>query len=97
MEEEDIQEAAGGGGGLQRQGEEQARLSAVHLAGIGERLHPRESRLDGGLWRLHSRVSYWEAGAPAECGFLRVMVESGVDGWVRGCSASIVSGRPYGL
>ena len=51
-----LQEAEGGGGGLQRRGEEPARLRAADVAGAGERLHPRQPRPDGGVRRLHSRV-----------------------------------------
>jgi len=58
VEEDHLQEASGGGGGLQRQGEEQARLREADVAGPGERMHPRGFGVDGGVRGLHSGLSY---------------------------------------
>ena len=44
-----VQAVVGGGGGLHRTGEMQARVWAVDLAGVGERLDSRGPRVDGGL------------------------------------------------
>ena len=61
MEEEDLQEAPGRGEGVQRQGEEPARVSAADLAGPRERFDPRMLGVDGGLRDLHSGLRRREA------------------------------------
>ena len=98
MEEGHLQAAEGCGGGLQRQGEEQARLREADLAGPGERRYPRRSGVDGGLRRLHSRLRHREAGAQAERRLLRLRM--GLDGWTRvsGCYGSLGVGEgPFGV
>ena len=85
VDEGRLQVAPGGGGGLQRQSEEQARLSAADLAGIGERLYPCESRPDGGLRGGYRRLPHREAGAPSERGLLRLRKGRDWTSWVSGC------------
>jgi len=48
-------------GGLQRSGEEPARVSTSDLAGAEERFDPREPGSDGCLRCLHSRLWAWAA------------------------------------
>jgi len=80
VEEGCLQAAEGCGGGLQRQGEEQARLREADVAGPGERRHPRGFGVDGGLCCVHSGLRHRQAGAQAERRFLRLrMGPEGVD------------------
>ena len=64
------------------------------MAGTGERGHPCGPGVDGGVRGVYRRLWHREAGAPAICGLLRVKGGVGVEGLVRGCSASTGSGRP---
>ena len=70
------------------------------MAGAGERQYPRRPGVDGGVRRLHSRLSYWEAGAPVERRLLRVRVERWRGtGWLEDTLLLLVRGDPmrYGF
>ena len=62
------------------------------LAGVGERLDPREPCVDGGLRCVHCRIWYREAGAQAERGLLLLRVEMG-RGLVRECHVTVGVGE----
>ena len=93
MEENCLHEAEGRHEKLQQASEEHARVWEANLVALGEYRHPRESGVNGGVRRLHSRLSYWEARAPVKNSLLRLRVELWRNRCARRCNASIGVGE----